>query len=155
MRPVCRYILLVLFTVIGIVSCKRPQSDENFVLSSKAADMGGYIFDVDMTDSLCTYDMSFYARIDYPRNKETSLHDYPMYVVWTSPSGNKQALTVYMDLTGATNPTYYSKQIVIPFMADADPVEYGMWQLKVSANEALSDMGLRGLGLIVKRNTLE
>ncbi|MCQ2145889.1 MAG: hypothetical protein MJZ16_00055 [Bacteroidales bacterium] len=136
-----------------MASCRRPQSDESFVLSSKAAEMGGYIFDVDMADSLCTYDMSFYARVDHPRNKETELQDYPMYLVWTSPSGTMRALTVYMDMTAATSPTYFSKQIVIPFMEDVVPEEFGMWQLKVSANEVLSDLGLRGLGLVVKRNT--
>lgn len=155
MNSVCRNILLICLTILCMASCKRPLSEENFVLSSEAAEVGGFIFDVDMTDSLCTYDMSFYTRIDFPRNKVSVLQDYPLYLVWTSPSGIRQAFTVYMDLTKATNPTYFSKQIVLPFMEDASPKEYGMWQLKVSANEALSDMGLRGLGLIVKRNTLE
>jgi len=136
-----------------MASCRRPESDERFILASDAAKVGGYIFDVDMADSLCTYDLDFYTRMDAPRNKTSDIQEYPLYLVWTTPSGESHALTVYLDMTRATNPTYFSKQIVTPFMENVVPLEYGIWKLKVSATEAMTDMGLRGIGLVVKRNT--
>ena len=109
-------------------------SREDFV---KADGSGRYEFAVDMSDSLCTYDLSFYTRLD----GRDAPSGFPIKIYLTSPSGQTYVESVYYDC---------SKGVRVPYRTGLVPVEYGEWTLSVSADPA----GMCGLGLITSRTSI-
>ncbi len=125
---------------------------EDYILASAASKVGGYVFEVDMSDSLCTYDFDFYARLDARRSDLGVLQDYPLSLTWTDPDGEKYTRTVYLDVTKMSNQTYFSRQLFIPYMENVVPKKRGIWQLRVSVPDVMKDLGVRGMGLVARRN---
>lgn len=120
------------------VACEQPDSTEEFIKAGDA-ERGLYSFVVALDDSLCTYDFSFYTRIDRPEAK-SSLRPMELSIVWNSPSGQTASETVYM------NPAVVCEK----YRSGVSPKETGTWRINVRiVNEP---KGLRGLGLICERN---
>lgn len=92
---------------------------------------GRYEFELDMTDSLGVYDLSFYTRLD----KELHPAGFPLKVYMTSPSGRKFVESVYYQ---------FGDSCVVPYRTDLVPVEYGIWQMMVMTDADF----ITGLGLI-------
>lgn len=115
----------------GAASCTRPDTTEQFAFDDGS---GQFAFEVDLGDSLCTYDLSFYTRME----SRLSPPGFPMRVYLTSPSGTVYSETLFYDA---------SASLVVPYRADLKPVEYGLWQLSVRARAE----GLKGMGLICRK----
>ena len=124
--------------VLSLCCCSRPTEREIFV---KAVNAVGnvYSFELPMEDSLATYDLSFYTRIDSPVSRRAA-GSLELDVRWESPSGEAADETVYMDVTSQVE-TYRS---------GVSPLEPGVWTLKVQVVNPPE--GLRGLGLVCKEN---
>lgn len=141
----------VLFVVIAALSvgCARPTSTEQFLkVKAKGAD-GLYHFEMDFTDSLTKYDVSFYSRIDINHIKAASVKSFPMTVTWTAPSGQKYNETVYFDVSSETGgSSFYSKQYFIPYRLGITPVEWGVWDLAVRVDADRFVPGFRGIGVV-------
>ena len=118
--------------LVGAACCTRPDSTEQFVFDDGG---GQFDFTVDMSDSLCTYDLSFYTRLE----SRLSPPGFPIRVYLTSPSGTVYSESLFYDA---------SASLVVPYRTGLEPVEYGRWQLSVRARAE----GLKGMGLICKRN---
>ena len=116
--------------ILLALSCSEPLSSETFV---KKTD-GTYTFEVDMSRSGCTYDISFYTRLD-SRHKVSG---FPMDVRWKSPSGEVYDERVYFDCSEHSRVLYRTGLI---------PQEEGVWTVGVRADAE----GMRGLGLICER----
>lgn len=135
---------VVLALVLGILTgCREPMSMERFV-----AGEGPYAFFVPMTDSAATYDFDFYTRVDAPRDSLAGRAALPLTVTWTSPTLHVFQEDVYLPLEGRS--TYFSREIRAPYRAGIRPDEYGQWVLSVRVSDPPE--GLRGMGLVVKRN---
>ena len=135
------------------VSCSRPVSSEKFVSVEDREANGLYSFSIDLSDSLCTYDVSFYSRIDAIRFKEMHSRDFSLMVTWTAPSGQRYRETVYFgpfDESAGSDP--YSRQYVKPYRRSLVPVEFGTWDIEVLVNSGAEVPGFRGLGIICKKN---
>ncbi len=130
MSRVQAYLSLILLALVS-VSCSRPASVESFVFDDGS---GCYEFEVDMTDSLSTYDLAFYTRLE----NRFSPSGFPMKIYLTSPSGVTYSESVYFDLSGS---------YTVPYRTDLVPVEHGVWKLSARARAA----GLNGMGLICTR----
>lgn len=90
-----RLIPLLVLSLL-VCACSRPCPYEQFV---KAAEGPVYGFELEMADSL-GYDIDFYTRVDISPLKLRKLADVGMNIVWTSPSGQSYAETVYLPLCG-------------------------------------------------------
>lgn len=112
------------------VGCAEPDSTETYMLNDGS---GRYYFRMDMTDSLCVYDLSFYTRVDDRR-----VEGFPMTVALCSPSGKVESETLWFDCRAGRTAAYRT---------DCVPHERGMWQMTVRADAR----GMRGLGLICAR----
>lgn len=124
-----------------LLSCRCPSSMETFV-KARDAEGGEYVFDLFMPDSLKTYDVSFYMRIDPFLRKERNV-PVEMIVDWVSPS-DSVALgdTVFFevdDLRGSEK--LYRSGVAL----DADG-----WKLKVKVGKPVR--GLSGIGIVCKEN---
>lgn len=118
----------ILVLLLGAVSCARPDSVEQYVFDDGN---GQFDFKVDMSDSLCVYDLSFYTRLE----SRLSPPGFPVRVYLTSPSGVTYSESLFYDA---------SASLVVPYRTDLQPVEYGIWSLSVRARAE----GLKGMGLI-------
>ena len=136
---------IILFFFLAAVSCRQPGSVELFV----PGETGPFAFSVDLSDTTAAYDFDFYTRLDGRHRDILSDTEMPMTVTWTAPSGALYVETVYVPLSGSDE-TFYSRQVRAPYRSDVVPAEAGAWQIRVSL--PVSVPGLRGLGLIVKRN---
>ena len=128
-RTAARIVLLSAL-ILSVLSCSEPLSTETFVLNQN----GKYSFEVDMTHTDCAYDLFFYSRVDSWRK----VPEFPIDIVWTSPSGQRYSERVYFVRDGHDKVAYRTGLI---------PVESGIWKLDAAADAE----GLRGLGLICKR----
>ena len=126
--------MIALVSLGMLAGCVKPDSVEIFIPSAKA-DGGVYVFDLALADSLSTYDISFYTRVD-----GAPLDSLPLRVMWLSPSGNSFSETVYMDTSKETE--VYRSGISL--------YEYGDWRICV--RPGVENRGFRGLGIICKQN---
>ena len=146
-------IMMLAAVAVAGISCSRPVSYEKFVSVEDREANGLYSFSIDLSDSLCTYDVSFYSRIDAIRFKEMHSRDFSLMVTWTAPSGQRYRETVYFgpfDESAGSDP--YSRQYVKPYRRSLVPVEFGTWDIEVLVNSGAEVPGFRGLGIICKKN---
>ena len=130
-------IFLFLSVLTALHSCDAADSVEYFVPSRDAQD-GIYAFNLEMTDSLTAYDVSFYTRVDADKSDWLCLD-----VLWRSPSGKTFSETVYMKSGG-------SRGAMEPYRRGLQPVEQGSWKLEIKPVDP--PRGLRGMGVVCKNN---
>lgn len=143
----------VLSAAALLSACARPSSTEEFIRLSGRDGEGLYHFDIDMSDSLSLYDITFYSRIDCNNVKMRSLRDFPMEITWMSPdSVRRYREKVYFPIHDETpTSSFYSKQYVIPYRTGLDPVSSGVWHIAVRVEADDHIPGFRGLGVICEK----
>lgn len=136
---------VVLFALLSVF-CSRPAVEETFVKAGAAPD-GIYSFSVDMADTLCRYDVSFFTRFDARRNRLAEWDGVGLEVEWVSPSGVRYGEQVMMPVPLSGN--FFSSQLILPYRKGLLPVEAGLWTLEVRVPSV--PPGFRGLGIIIDR----
>lgn len=135
--------LLMSALCLLMVCCVRPDTEEIFISESKA-DGGLYEFSFDMPDTLSTYDFAFFARVDRPSLGKTATGAFPLKVCWLSPDSRKaleeQVWFDAGDLRG----------VQVDYRKGVRPSQAGSWKMLVRPEDP--PKGLRGMGLIIKRN---
>ena len=117
----------------------------------KTAD-GLYHFPLDLSDSTAVYDVSFFSRIDCTRSRLASIEDFPMTVLWTSPSGVKYSEKVFFPVSSyAGSSGFYSHQYRIPYRTGIVPERTGVWDMAVRIESDRYIPGFRGLGVVCKK----
>ena len=140
MRKTGAVILLLAF----FLACSAPKGAEQFLKGA-----GPWSFEVDMTDSLSTYDISFYTRRDCAPARRAQVAELPLTVEWVSPAADTLREVVYLPLSAKS--TFYSSETSIPYRKGVAPASHGVWTLVVTPHDTVTVRGLRGLGLAVKR----
>jgi len=136
---------------LSLAACVRPSSTEQFIMADDAPG-GLYSFSLDMADSLVSYDIWLYSRIDSRKTALSSLDNIPVEIRWISPSGQRYGEKVYFpsdEVSGKTF-SYFSRQLKSLYRSDVVPLEHGEWTLEAKAGEGVA--GFRGLGVILERN---
>lgn len=125
-----------------LVCCTRPAYYEEFVRADEA-ESGIYSFTLDLSDSLSTYDLSFYlspvpmtSKLDSTRAGRCM----PVYIVWTGPDEGRFEEMVYMDPNKEVQPYREAVSMTAP----------GEWNLELRPMEVPT--GFRGIGVICHRN---
>lgn len=153
LRHLFRSLTMAVMAAVALSSCVRPTSTESYIKLHDKSEDGLYHFELDMSDSLATYDVTFYTRIDCNNVKMASLRDFPMEITWVAPdSVRKFREKVYFPIHDETASSgFYSNQYVVPYRTGLDPISHGIWQLtvKIDADEHLP--GFRGLGVICEK----
>lgn len=146
-------VLMIVALAVFSLGCSRPVSYEKFVRMEDKGSDGQYHFTLDMTDSLCTYDVYFYSRIDCSRNRLADVRDFPLNVTWVSPDGLRYAERVYFDVHDDKEVgDFYSRQYKILYRSGLVPVKNGEWEMEVRIDSDRYVPGFRGLGVICKKN---
>lgn len=147
-------IVSVLATLmVATLSCVRPDSVEQYVGIEQREPNGIYRYSLDLSDSLATYDITFYSRIDAGRQRMAEIGDFPLMVTWTSPSGQRYRETVFFNVRDkAHGSSFYTSQYRKPYRTGLVPVESGVWDLTVHVNAGNEVPGFRGLGVICRKS---
>ena len=117
---------------------------------------GDYIFQLDLSDSTATYDLSLYTRVDPAlMAAATPSAELALQVSWMNPVGEAEA----SDSARFGKPAM-SEIVYLPYGSDGGTVRLyrsgvkpspaGEWQLTVTP--IAPPEGLRGIGIICKRN---
>ena len=145
-------ILIVAALAVVLSACSRPTSSEQFVKIGDKGEDGLYHYALDLSDSLCTYDLTFYSRIDCSNARLSELRDFPMIVNWISPDGRKYSEKVYFKVRREQgDEDFYSNQYRIPYRSGIVPVQWGEWEMTVRIDSDRYLPGFRGLGLICEK----
>ena len=137
----------VLFALLMLAGC-RPASYEQFVRADQASG-GEYVFNLDLSDSTASYDISLYTRVDSGIMKaEDPSHSLGLEIRWRAASGLQAdstflCETVYVPYGGRAGSNSLYRSGVRPNPA-------GEWRVLVRPLDAPA--GLRGIGIICKRN---
>lgn len=149
--PVWPFLLALVAS--GVLSCARPDSVEQYVGIEQREANGIYRYSIDLSDSLATYDITFYSRIDAGRQRMAETGDFPLMVTWISPSGQRYRETVFFNVRDeARGSSFYTSQYRKPYRTGLVPVENGIWDLTVHVNAGNEVPGFRGLGVICRKN---
>lgn len=128
-----------------LAACGEPSSFEEFVRADKAEN-GVYEFVLDLTDSLSSYDISLFTKVDAP-------------VMGTVHASSSMGLEIAWREAGTSIPAL-SETVYLPYgekgggaslyRSGVKPSSPGSWTVSVRPVEPPS--GLRGIGIICKRN---
>ena len=121
----------LLMVLAAACACSQPSSREYFVRSDGS---GEYSFELEMSDTLALYDISFYTRLD--ERQADTLAGFPMAIVWRSPSGRFFSESVW----------YPADKVLVPYRSGFRPPETGLWGLSVTLPDPHRRM--RGLGVV-------
>ena len=139
---------LAVFVILAVAACSRPGSSERFVKTEDCLEPGRYDFDLDMADTLVSYDITFYTRLD--SGDGAILLNLPLEVSATSLSGKLYSEKVWADVSEPSSAGHFNKDFEIPYRSSLRPVEAGVWKLSVSVLAGADCV--EGMGCILKRN---
>lgn len=137
-------VIICLSALALMVSCRRPDSFEQFIRADGVVS-GAYVFTLGLDDTLATYDISFYTKVDPPLmaadRPEASLG---LVVVWAEGDGlTSLREKVYLPYGGVAGSAH-------PYRSGIKPSHPGEWTVSVTPEDPPA--GLRGIGIICKRN---
>ena len=142
---------LAIIALVALASCVEPRISEEFKPKSDRDSIGRFCFEVDMSDSLKTYDITFYTRLDCGSSTFILLQDIPVNVEFVSPSGESFAEDVFLAkdrFVPVSAGTYDAK---VDYRTGCVPVEYGRWNMNITVPEV---RGMRGWGIVVSSKRL-
>ena len=137
-------VMICLSALALTASCRRPASFEQFIRADETVS-GSYVFTLFLDDSLASYDLSIYTKVDPPLmaadRPEVSLG---LVVEWAEKNGfTALREKVYLPCGGAAG----SNQ---PYRSGVRPSHPGEWTVSITPENPPA--GLRGIGMICKRN---
>lgn len=133
-----------LLCLAGLCSCTDSDQKQEFLKINHRDSLGRYVFAIDFTDSLVTYDVDFYTRLDTKRSVFRLMDDIQVDVLWISPDGKEYAERVYIPKLSYVGGTAFSKEYLSPYRRNLSPVKPGVWTLCL---EVPPIIGLRGMGV--------
>lgn len=147
-----RRAVISLFAVVASVlsSCSAPSSYEEFIRADAADSLGRFCFTLDMSDSLSSYDVSLYMRLDASDEKFETLPSVRVDASWLSPSGVVSDETVYIPKGSFVNHVGYARDCKVLYRSGIVPPESGKWTLMLSLPSVAECSGFRGIGVILK-----
>ena len=139
-----RRVTVLCALIAALSACSEPASFEEFVRADMAEN-GVYEFVLDLSDSLSTYDISLFTKVDAPvMGRIRASSSMGLEIAWKEGGAITPALseTVYLPYGGKAGASLYRSGV--------KPSSPGSWTVSVRPVDPPS--GLRGIGIICKRN---
>lgn len=134
--------------LVMVAACSEPAQMEYFCSSDDRDSLGRFCYSLDMSDSLSTYDIAFYTRIDCSPKDFDALDDVRVDVELVSPAGLSYVETVYLPVASFSSRKRCTYDSIADYRTGLTPVEWGVWQMYLSLPEI---QGLRGIGVINRK----
>lgn len=128
----------ILFRAAAVVAgaaawsaCVRPPAEEAFVRADRADAEGGYVFEADMSDSLCRYDWEFYVVLACNDRDYAAFGGAEFRLRLQSPSGENYGETVFFGREDLAGGNFFEKHFRLRYRENTTPVEFGLWKVRV------------------------
>lgn len=163
------FVFALLIFPIFLASCSHPPSYEHFVDVASYKEQGRFKYMLDMSDSLSTYDISFYTGIDCTEEDFEQMDDIQLDISLISPSGRVYRETVYLLKETYSESNSFSKTYKVLYRSGLIPKEFGEWVMTVTLPQLDAHYGfyhnpehihngickgLRGLGIILNKEPI-
>lgn len=148
---IVRPTLLAIAAVVALASCSIPYISNEFQTPSQRDTLGRYTYVLDMSDTLSSFDISIYTRIDCGVLSFDQLKDVPILVTLQSPSGDSFSEYAYIPRSAFNTDRRGSYDAVVDYRLDCIPIEYGLWQMYLATPKM---SGHRGFGVILRSKQL-
>ena len=134
-------------------SCARPASEEQYVNDREVDAYGQYVFEVDLSEPLRSYDLSLGVNLTCDDQEFTRFDHLPLHIVWQSPTDSLYEEDVFLNRDCHIGGDFHTKQLMSLYRKELIPKERGIWNIKVSVPDscAYSDE-LQGVALRLLRN---
>lgn len=142
---------LVMAIFLSLASCSEPPAYEKFLGIPTYERENAFKYNLDMSDSLSTYEISFFTGLDCAEDDFAIMRDIQLDITMFSPSGKVYAETVYILKNNYYDSDNLSKSYNIKYRTGLIPKESGKWTMIVKLPYIDSYKGLRGLGLILEK----
>lgn len=139
-------VALVLSLMPGLSACRQPASMESFIKAGKVDAFGRYCYDLDLSDSSSTYDISLFTRVD----GKMAGSDIVLNIKLVAPDGKVFGEQIMLPAEAAEHNSAQSADYALDYRTDIIPTQYGVWKAYISVPDAPE--GFRGLGLKLYRN---
>lgn len=130
-------------------SCSRPSSEEYY---ARTDEKGVYAFSLDLSDSLCCYDLDILAVLACGDRKLETFEGFPLNVTWMSPSGIYYAEEFWLTAASLEDRRHFSNRFFVPYREGLVPKEHGEWLLSIAVSPYfIREYSIPGLGLRLTR----
>ena len=134
---------------LALVCCSRPSSREYFVMREDAEYGDTYSFTIDLTDTLLTYDLEFFTRLERVPFQDLQREDIVLDLRWFSTFGAILTDTLVVSPGDPAGANYFSRDIITPYGNEAVFGVPDEWRL--NAKVVNDSESLRGLGIILSQ----
>lgn len=134
---------------LALICCSRPSSREYFVMREDAEYGDTYSFNIDLTDSLLTYKLDFFTRLEMVPFQEMPHEDIVLDLRWFSSLGEILTDTLVVSLAGPAGDSYFSRDIITPYDNELIMGVPDEWRL--NAKVVNDSEEIRGLGIILSQ----
>lgn len=137
-----------LLTVSLMLSCSAPLTMEDFRSMDDRDSLGRFSYELDMSDSLAVYDISFYTRLDQSAKDFADGSDVCVDIEFVSPSGATFSEVVYIPHSSFSSRRKGTYDCLVEYRIGSVPVEWGVWKMNLTVPQTY---GMRGMGVINKK----
>ena len=137
-----------LAAVFMVCSCGQPLVESGYLRSGDAPAPGRYVFDLNLTDSLSTYTLSFYSVMDRAESS-CPVPGIALEIGLVSPSGQKFGETLGLPSDRWRKEGKMQAVLREVYRDGFVPSEYGVWKMEINVSPACE--GLCGMGYELKR----
>ena len=139
--------------LLMVSSCVSPPSSKEVFIKNDDRVNGRYKFELDLSDTLASYDINLYSALDCSDDEMHELSSEKLEITLISPSNISFSEVVYFPLDGLKRKDFPSKLYYLPYRVDIVPEEYGDWTMFVSFDEKKDNENIRGLGMqLIKKS---
>lgn len=141
--------LTAVILAASLWGCSRPVSIAPYISREKSEYGDTYSFNLDLSDTLTTYSISFYTRVERRPFKPYAADSLDLGVRWIAPSDSSFLDNLVLNLDEPIASAYSSKDYRFAYKDAFVPSELGEWRLRVQVRS--NPECLSGLGIIIER----
>lgn len=141
--------LVTFVLAASLLGCSRPVSYEPFIPREKSEYGDTYSFKLDLADSLISYSLSLYTRVERAPFKPYPADRLDLGLRWISPSDSSFLENVVFCLDSPVDSAYSTKDFIFPYKDSFTPDAPGEWKLRIQVRN--NPESLCGLGIILER----
>ena len=148
MNRLVEVFLAGLAAVLSVCSCSEPLVESGYMRSGDAPAPGHYVFDLNLTDTLSAYTLSFYSVMDLAESSCTA-PDIVLEISLQAPSGRTFGETVALPSGKWRGEGKMQSVLREVYREGFIPSEYGVWKMELNARPVCDR--LCGMGYELER----
>ncbi len=134
-------------------ACSRPSSEEMYVHDYQKDAFGQYVFELDFSQPLSSYDLRVGVNMECDDREFASFENLPLHFLWQSPTDSLYEEDACLNRDAFIGGDFYSKQLAASYREGFVPRERGKWKIKISVPDScVAGSQLLGIGLQLEKH---